>query len=188
MLAHYKADELMAENEDNANNQENEDKELYEKYTGVRVGTAFGLFMLLLFAQTVIAMIIKLVMNKEFQETSWGSKLQHACLIVNLPDNYGDFTSSAKKEEPKSSELGNVGEYRRRHKMLLLESCIMILLQFVSHIVMIVPFWVTGEVPYVYLSPKIKHHHCSQKRGYKAKGAGTSGDRRQDLLPGASRL
>ena len=188
VLAHYKADELMAENEDNANNDENEDKELYEKYTGVRVGTAFGLFMLLLFAQTVIAMIIKLVMNKEFRETSWGSKVQHACLIVNLPDTYGDFTSSAKKEDEKSSELGNVGEYRRRHKMLLLESCIRILLQFVSHIIMIVPFWVTGEDPYVYISPKLMHHHCSQKRGNKAKGTGTPGDRRQDLLPGASGL
>ena len=188
VLAHYKADELMAENEDSTNIEENEDKELYEKYTGVRVGTAFGLFMLLLFAQTVIAMIIKLVMNKEFRETSWGSKLQHACLIVNLPDNYGDFTSSAKKEEAKSSELGNVCEYRRRHKMLLLESCIMILLQFVSHIIMIVPFWVTGEVPYVHVSPKLMHHHCSQKRGDKAKGTGRPSDWRQDLLPGASSL
>ena len=105
--------------------------------------------MLLLFAQTVTAMIIKFAMNKEFRETSWGSKLQHACLIVNLPDNYGDFTCSAKKEEAKFPEVGNVGEYRRRHKMLLLESCIMIFLQFVSHIIMVVPFWVTGEVPYM---------------------------------------
>merc|ERR1719192_2688142 len=38
VLAHYKADELMAENDENTNSDENENKELYEKYTGVRVG------------------------------------------------------------------------------------------------------------------------------------------------------
>ena len=91
--------------------------------------------MLGLFIQTGIALIVKLAMNKQFRMTSFGSKLHHIALIINLPDNYGDWTSGG----------GSLDELRKRQKMHLVEISIMILLQFISHMLMTIPFYVTGE-------------------------------------------
>jgi len=59
----------------------------------------------------------------------------HIALIINLPGNYGDWTSGG----------GSLDELRRRQKMHLVENFIMILLQFISHILMVIPFYVTGK-------------------------------------------
>jgi hypothetical protein len=107
----------------------------YSKYTEVSLGVAFGFFVLGLFIQTGIALIVKLALNKQFRKTSFGSKLQHISLIVNLPDNFGDWTSGG----------GDIDELRRRQKMHLVENCILILMQFISHILMVIPFWVTAK-------------------------------------------
>ena len=107
----------------------------YSKYTGVTLQVAFGFFMLGLFVQTGIGLLVKLAMNKQFRKTTFASKLQHIALIVNLPDNYGDWTSGG----------GDPEELRRRRKMHLVENFIMILLQFISHLLMVIPFYVTGE-------------------------------------------
>jgi len=107
----------------------------YSKYTGVSLGVAFGFFVLGLFIQTGIALIVKLAMNKQFRNTSFGSKLQHITLIVNLPDNFGDWTSGG----------GDFDDLKRRQRMHLVENFFMILLQFISHMLMVIPFWVTAK-------------------------------------------
>ena len=147
VLAHWKAEQYNkdvfkdeAERTDYCNSETTPDKLAtgrchYSKYTGVSLGAAFGFFVLGLFIQTGIALIVKLAMNKQFRNTSFGSKLQHITLIVNLPDNFGDWTSGG----------GAIEDLRRRQKMHLVENCIMILLQFISHMLMVIPFWVTGE-------------------------------------------
>ena len=126
VLAHWKAEQM---------NKDSNDRSHYKKYTGVSLGVGFGFFMLGLFIQTGLALLVKMVMNKEFKETSIGSKLQHIALIVNMPDNYGEWSSGG----------GDLAQLKRRQRRHLVESCIMILLQFVSHILMVIPFWVTGE-------------------------------------------
>jgi len=107
----------------------------YSKYTGVTLGVAFGFFMLGLFIQTGTALIVKMAMNKQFRKTTFASKLHHIALIINLPDNYGDWTSGG----------GSLDELRKRQKMHLVEISIMILLQFISHMLMTIPFYVTGK-------------------------------------------
>ena len=126
VLAHWKADQVSKDADDRSH---------YDKYTGVTLGVAFGYFMLGLIIQTGLALLVKMAMNKEFKETSIGSKLQHIALIVNMPDNYGEWSSGG----------GDLAQLKRRQRRHLVESCIMILLQFVSHILMVIPFWVTGE-------------------------------------------
>ena len=126
VLAHWKADQVSKDADDRSH---------YDKYTGVTLGVAFGYFMLGLFIQTGLALLVKMAMNKEFKETSIGSKLQHIALIANMPDNYGEWSSGG----------GDLAQLKRRQRRHLVESCVMILLQFVSHILMVIPFWVTGE-------------------------------------------
>ena len=126
VLAHWKADQVSKDADDRSH---------YDKYTGVTLGVAFGYFMLGLIIQTGLALLVKIAMNKEFKETSIGSKLQHIALIVNMPDNYGEWSSGG----------GDLAQLKGRQRRHLVESCIMILLQFVSHILMVIPFWVTGE-------------------------------------------
>ena len=118
VLAHWKAEQSNKEITDNTTrndfcNRLPDETELaqgrcpYSKYTGVSLQVAFGFFMLGLFVQTGIALIVKLAMNKQFRKTSFGSKLHHMALIINLPDNYGDWTSGG----------GSLDELRRRQKM-----------------------------------------------------------------------
>ena len=126
VLAHWKADQVSKDADDRSH---------YDKYTGVTLGVAFGYFMLGLIIQTGLALLVKMAMNKEFKETSIGSKLQHIALIVNMPDNYGEWSSGG----------GDLAQLKRRQRRHLVESCVMILLQFVSHILMVIPFWVTGD-------------------------------------------
>ena len=126
VLAHWKAEQM---NEDSLN------RSHYKKYTGVTLGVAFGFFMLGLLIQTGLALLVKLTMNKEFRNTSIGSKLQHISLIINLPDNFGDWTSGGE----------DLDDLKSRQKMHLVENCIMILLQFISHMLMVIPFWATGQ-------------------------------------------
>ena len=126
VLAHWKAEQM---------NHDADDRSKYKKYTRVSLGVAFGYFMLGLFIQTGGALLVKLAMNKEFRNTSLGSKLQHISLIVNLPDNFGDWTSGG----------GDLANLERRQKMHLVENSILILFQFISHILMVIPFWVTGK-------------------------------------------
>ena len=118
VLVHWKAEQM---------NKDSNDRSHYKKYTGVSLGVGFGFFMLGLFIQTGIALLVKLAINKEFRNTSFGSKLQHISLTINLPDNFGDWTSGG----------GDLDDLTRRQRMHLLERCILILLQFIS-------FWVTG--------------------------------------------
>ena len=148
LLAHWKAeqsnkDDMFTDNITRIDfcNRPPKDHELatgrcpYSKYTGTTLGVAFGFFMLGLFIQTGIALIVKMAMNKQFRKTTFASKLHHIALIINLPDNYGDWTSGG----------GSLDELRKRQKMHLVEISIMILLQFISHMLMTIPFYVTGE-------------------------------------------
>ena len=106
----------------------------YTKYTGISLGEAFQYFLLGLFLQTLLALAMKWAINTDFRAASLEGKLQHTFLIANLPDNYGDWTSGG----------GGVEDMRRRRRMQTLETIFMILLQFFSHVLMVIPFWVTG--------------------------------------------
>ena len=144
VLAHWKSEQMNADI--------SEKPVPYDKYTGMMLGPAFGLLILLLLVQTTIGMIVKLVINKEFRETSVGNKLQHLFLVANLPDNYGTWTSGG----------GGVEDLRKRQKMHILESGLMIMLQFLSHIIMVIPFWLTGML-FKQISDQrslIKIHSC----------------------------
>ena len=123
VLAHWKSEQANKEIKTN-----------YTKYTGTSLGEAFQYFMLGLFVQTLLALAMKWAINKDFRAASLEGKLQHTFLIANLPDNYGDWTSGG----------GGVEDLRRRRRMQTLETIFMILLQFFSHILMVIPFWVTG--------------------------------------------
>ena len=107
----------------------------YSAYTVITLGTAFRVFLAILLCQAICIFLLKKKLNNRFSEASWTSKLQHLVETVNMPDCFSDWEEGE----------GGVKEHKRRRGARMLETVMMILIQFGFNLLMAVPLWITGE-------------------------------------------
>ena len=79
--------------------------------------------------------LIKCCINEEFEKASLWEKLQHILESMNLPEAYGDWDTN--------NELDVDGHFQKWW-MVLVEMYLMVLLQLVSNLTLLVPFFITG--------------------------------------------
>ena len=106
------------------------------KYTGILLHTASFLFLAMYIVYAFILSIIKYWINEDFLSASFGNILQHVIESLNLPEVYGDWDTN--------NNLDLDGHYKK-WKTVLLEMLLMSLLQLITNLGLLVPFWVTGN-------------------------------------------
>ena len=84
----------------------------------------------------VIISIFKYFVSPDFRAASTSEKLQHIIEALNNPDAFVDWDSNL--------EL-NVNGHLRMWSKVLIEMIIMSLMQMVTNMIMLVPFWITGN-------------------------------------------
>ena len=81
--------------------------------------------------------LIKYFLNADFKAASRTEKLQHIVEALNMPEAYGDWDTD--------HELDVNGHFKK-WKRVLLEMFLMVLLQFVTNLCLLVPFFITGKI------------------------------------------
>ena len=78
ILAHWHADRFPSADADN-------DWEVpsYTNYTGHNIGTALGVFSLILLVQALVILFMKRKLSKAFKEASFSAKLDHILISLN---------------------------------------------------------------------------------------------------------
>ena len=107
----------------------------YTMYTIFSLGNAFLALLGLMFIQSLLIFLLKRKLSPEFALATWTGKLHHMMEAINIPDCFSDWDDNE----------GDVEEHRRRKTAVMRETSIMILVQFISNLLMLVPLWVTGE-------------------------------------------
>ena len=79
-LAHWKADQLLQRGASE-----------YTDYTGIALGPAFIIFVVMMVLQSVIIFCVKMHMSEGFCEAVWSCKLQHVVEVLNMPGNIQVF-------------------------------------------------------------------------------------------------
>ena len=88
----------------------------------------------------VLLILIKYCINDDFKSASNWEKLQHIIESLSMPEAYGDW----------DTEKGlDIDGHLKKWKKVLVEMLIMALLQFLTNLCLLIPFYVTGmtELP-----------------------------------------
>ena len=115
-------------------------------YTGIELKWAFVLFWLGFLLYGIVLCCIKICLNENFKADSIGEKLQHIIEAMNIPDAYGDWDTD--------NSLSIAG-HKKMWRKILLEMMVMVGLQFLTNMMLLIPFFVAGII---FLS--IKHSLC----------------------------
>ena len=107
----------------------------YTLYTHISLGTSFAVFLALLTLQGLVNLLLETKLSQEFKEAKWTSKLQHLLESVNRGDSFADWDISQ----------GRPSEYQRRWWNVMVETIVMIGVQFVSNLALLIPLWVTSK-------------------------------------------
>ena len=116
-------------------------------YTVVKLGMAFGLIGVGYFLYGLLLLAIKCCMNKGFYEASKIDKLVHITGALNLPEAYGDWDDD--------NNL-SITEHGQRWKAILSEMLLMVALQYITNLMLLIPFFVTGT-RFIYFN------HCNTR-------------------------
>ena len=79
-LAHWKADQLLQRGASE-----------YTDFTGIALGPAFIIFVVMMILQSAIIFCVKMQMSESFCEAVWSCKLQHVVEVLNMPGNLQVF-------------------------------------------------------------------------------------------------
>ena len=112
---------------------------LTELYTGIRFGRAFGLFWVLYLFYGLTITFIKCCMNADFRTASWIEKCMHILETLNSPEAFGDWDTD--------NDL-DVAGHLQKWKNVLKEMVVMIIMQFITNLILVVPLLVTGKKVY----------------------------------------
>jgi hypothetical protein len=109
-------------------------------YTIFKLRTVFISFWIGYLLYGIHLTLIKNCINKAFKMASLGKKLQHIIEAVNMPEAFGDWDDD--------NSL-NIEGHKKMWNNILAEMMIMVGFQFLTNMILITPFIVTGT-----LSPK----------------------------------
>ena len=125
------------------------------KYTVIPLNTAYYLFGAMYIVYAFTLSIIKYWINDKFRSASLGNILQHIIESLNLPEVYGDWDTD--------NNLDLNGHYKK-WKTVLFEMCLMSLMQLITNLGLLVPFWVTGRVSVQRVKSLGGHFACLCRR------------------------
>ena len=97
--------------------------------------------------------LIKNCINKAFKMASLGKKLQHIIEAVNMPEAFGDWDGD--------NSL-NIEGHKKMWNNILSEMMMMVGFQFLTNMILITPFIITGT--YIYQNKSIFTLQISQKK------------------------
>ena len=105
-------------------------------YTWIRLQTAFILFGLGFMFYGIILILIKYFINEDFKKASRSEKLQHIIEALNMPEAFGDWDTD--------HDLDVDGHFKK-WKRVLIEMFVMVQLQFITNMLLLTPFFITGK-------------------------------------------
>ena len=111
-------------------------------YTGISLGYAFVIFCVMYYlVYALIIIFMKYKINSNFKSASMSEKFQHIVEAINLPEAYGDW----------DTDLGlDLDGHLKKWRSVLKEMLIMVLMQCISNLSMLVPFFVTGNTIFLH--------------------------------------
>ena len=104
-------------------------------YTGISLGYAYLLFWLLFLIYAFVVIMVKYYINDDFKSAPKSEKLQHVIEALNNPETFQDWDSNLDLD---------VNGHLRKWSKIMIEMVVMCLLQVVSNLIMLAPFWITG--------------------------------------------
>ena len=84
----------------------------------------------------IILTLIKYFINKDFKKAANSEKLQHIIEALNMPEAFGDWDTD--------HDLDVDGHFKK-WKRVLIEMFVMVLLQFITNMLLLIPFFITGK-------------------------------------------
>ena len=105
-------------------------------YTVISLRQAYIAFWIFYVVYGLVIFLIKLCVNKEFKKAPKAEKVQHIIEVLNIPETYGDWDTNLDLD---------VNGHKKKWKSILIETIIMSLMQVVSNLIMLVPFFITGK-------------------------------------------
>ena len=107
----------------------------YLNYTGISLGTTFGLFFIIAGTQFLFHMLVKIVNTRKFsKKNNYLNKFLHLVQSLNIATPFEDW------DQGKCS----LKEYRKRHRHTNIEMAWSLSVNIVCSLVMLVPLWYTG--------------------------------------------
>ena len=106
-------------------------------YTLIKLRTAFVLFWIGLLFYALLLTLIKCCINDDFRSASVWAKLQHIIEALNMPECYGDWDTDRNLD---------LDGHLKKWRQVLQEMLIMVLLQFVTNMCLLLPFFITGTL------------------------------------------
>ena len=104
-------------------------------YTIIKLRTVFILFWTGYLLYGIHLTLIKNCINKAFKMATLGKKLQHIIEAVNMPEAFGDWDGD--------NSL-NIEGHKKMWNNILAEMMIMVGFQFLTNMILITPFIITG--------------------------------------------
>ena len=121
-------------------------------YTQIKLRTVFILFWSGYLLYGILLILIKNYKNKNFAMASLGKKLQHIIEAVNMPEAFGDWDGD--------NSLTIEG-HKKMWNNILAEMMMMVGFQFLTNMILITPFIITGT--YIYQNKSLFTLQISQK-------------------------
>ena len=125
-------------------------------YTIIKLRTVFILFWTGYLLYGIHLTLIKNCINKAFKMASLGKKLQHIIEAVNMPEAFGDWDGD--------NSL-NIEGHKKMWNNILAEMMMMVGFQFLTNMILITPFIITGT----YVSQNKSSGHFSLYKYLKKK-------------------
>ena len=108
----------------------------YSKYTGLSLKWTFGLFFLIMAAQFVATLIVKICTSEKFyRRENFLNKFLHLLLSLNMAFPFEDW------------DMGRftTGEYKERQKLTKTEMAWSLSVNIIFSLTMMIPVWYTGK-------------------------------------------
>ena len=116
-------------------------------YTLITLGNAYIIFLSMFSIYAILVTVLKYHLSSDFKSASISEKVQHVIKALNNPEAFTDWDSNLDLD---------VNSHLRIWSKVLIEMMVMCLMQVVTNLIMIVPFWITGTES---LSLSIRHSY-----------------------------
>ena len=108
-------------------------------YTLITLGNAYIIFLSMFSIYAILVTVLKYHLSSDFKSASISEKVQHVIEALNNPEAFTDWDSNLDLD---------VNNHLRIWSKVLIEMKVMCLMQVVTNLIMIVPFWITGTYSY----------------------------------------
>ena len=108
-----------------------------EVYTIISLQSAFLIFWFLYLFYGLALTLLKHCASKDFGNANHGRRIQHILEAINIPEAFADWDNN---------HTLDVAGHHRKWKTVLIEMVWMVVMQFVSNMVLLIPIFVTGTL------------------------------------------